>query len=97
LLTVLSKESGYGIGGPVYGDVFTLPSVDIFGTRLKDVVTRASRQTGGVFASNEQGGSIGEGVLKKFNIVYDYPRGQIIAWPNKYFDVSDRFVPPPKG
>jgi len=89
--------TGYGIGGPVYGDVFTLPSVDIFGTRLTDVVTRASRQTGGVFTGSEQGGSVGEGVLKKFNIVYDYPRLQIIAWPNKYFDISDRFVPPPKS
>jgi len=89
--------TGYGLGGPVYGDVFTLPSIDIFGKQVSGVVTRASRQTGGVFTSNQQGGSIGEGVLKRFNIVYDYPNKRIIAWPNKNFDLTDRFIPPPKS
>ena len=89
--------TGYGLGGPVYGDVFTMPSIDIFGKRVGGVVTRASRQTGGVFTGSQQGGSVGEGVLKRFNIVYDYPDKQIIAWPNKNFDATDRFIPPPKS
>jgi hypothetical protein len=89
--------TGYGLGGPVYGDVFTMPSIDIFGKHVSGVVTRASRQTGGVFTGSQQGGSVGEGVLKRFNIVYDYPDKQIIAWPNKNFDATDRFVPPPKS
>ncbi|MBV8223211.1 MAG: aspartyl protease family protein, partial [Candidatus Eremiobacteraeota bacterium] len=89
--------TGYGIGGPVYGDVFTLPSLEIFSRRLSGVVTRASRQTGGVFTGSQQAGSVGEGVLKRFNIVYDYPDKQIIAWPNSYFALTDRFNPPPNG
>jgi len=89
--------TGYGIGGPVHGDVFRLPSFDIFGRQLNAVVTRASRQAGGVFTGSQQGGSVGEGVLKRFNIIYDYPRKQIIAWANKNFSSSDRFVPPPKS
>ncbi len=88
--------TGYGIGGPVYADVFTLPSLDVFSWRLDDLVTRASRQTGGVFTGSQQGGSIGEGVLRRFNIVYDYPKKRIIAWPSKYFTAPDRFNPPPK-
>jgi hypothetical protein len=88
--------TGYGIGGPVYADVFTLPSLDIFDRHVKAVVTRASRQTGGVFAGSGQGGSIGEGVLKRFTIIYDYPRRHIIAWPSTYFAQPDRFVPPPQ-
>jgi aspartyl protease len=87
--------TGYGLGGPVYGDVFTLPSLTIFGRQLSAVVTRASRQTGGVFTESEQGGSIGEGVLKRFNIIYDYPNQKIIAWPSKAFPQPDRFIPPP--
>ena len=86
--------TGYGLGGPVYGDVFTLPSIDLFGTHVQNVVTRASRQTGGVFMSTQQGGSVGEGVLKRFNLIYDYPNKRIIAWRSAYFDVPDRFVPP---
>jgi hypothetical protein len=86
--------TGYGLGGPVYADVFTLPSLDVFGTHLTGVVTRASRQTGGVFASTADSASIGTGVLKRFNIVYDYPHNTIVTWPSKYFMTADTFVPP---
>jgi len=92
-----SKENivtGYGLGGPVYADVFTLPSLDVFGSHLTEVVTRASRQTGGVFASTAGSASIGTGVLKRFNIVYDYPHNTIVAWPSGYFTAPDTFVPP---
>ena len=86
--------TGYGLGGPVYADVFTLPKLDVLGTNLSSIVTRASRQTGGVFASSEEGGSVGTGVLKRFNIVYDYPHHAIIAWPSKYFTKPDIFIQP---
>ena len=86
--------TGYGVGGPVYGDVFNLQSLDVLGSHLTAVVTRASRQTGGVFAGGDQGGSIGEGVLKRFNIVYDYPNQRMIAWPSQFFNTPDAFVAP---
>jgi hypothetical protein len=86
--------TGFGIGGPIYADVFTLPSLDVLGTHIAGVVTRASRQTGGAFAGTDQGGSIGTGILKRFNIVYDYPHHTIIAWPSRYFKSPDHFVPP---
>jgi len=86
--------TGYGLGGPVYADVFTLPSIDVFETHLTNVVTRASRQTGGVFASTADSASIGTGILKRFNIVFDYPHDTIVAWPSKYFTTPDTFVPP---
>ena len=86
--------TGYGIGGPVRADVFTLPSLDIFGAHLTAVVTRASRQTGGAFVGADQGGSIGTGVLKRFNIVWDYRHKTITAWPSRYFSVADSFVSP---
>jgi hypothetical protein len=86
--------TGYGLGGPVYGDVFTIPALDVLGTRLSRIITRASRQTGGVFASTADSASIGNGVLKRFNVVYDYPRRTIVAWPSKYFATPDAFVPP---
>ena len=86
--------TGYGLGGPIYGDVFTLPSLDVFGAHLSNVVTRASRQTGGVFTGSQQGGSIGEGVLKRFDLVYDYPKKRIIAWPSALRNQPDRFVVP---
>ena len=86
--------TGYGIGGPIYADVFTLPNLFVLGTHLKSVITRASRQKSGAFASSEEGGSVGTGVLKRFNIVYDYPHHAIIAWPSKYFTKLDVFIQP---
>jgi hypothetical protein len=86
--------TGYGVGGPVYADVFSLPHLDVLGTAFRDVVARASRLTGGAFASTDQGGSIGTGILKRFNIVYDYGRKTIVAWPSKLFGEPFRFVPP---
>lgn len=86
--------TGYGLGGPIYADVFAMPNLDVLGTHLRNVVARASRQTGGAFASSDQGGSVGTGVLKRFNIVYDYPHHAIIAWPSKYFTKPDVFVQP---
>lgn len=86
--------TGYGLGGPIYADVFRLPRLDVLGTRLDDVVARASRQKGGAFASAGNGGSIGTGVLKRFNVVYDYSHGTIVAWRSKYFGARDAFVAP---
>ncbi len=86
--------TGYGLGGPIYADVFALPNLNVLGAHLKSVITRASLQTGGVFASSEEGGSVGTGVLKRFNIIYDYPHHVIIAWPSKYFTKPDVFVQP---
>jgi predicted aspartyl protease len=86
--------TGYGVGGPVRADVFTLPSLELLGTHLDNVTARASRQTAGAFNSTDDGGSVGEGVLKRFNIIYDYPHARMIAWPSRYRSVPDRFVPP---
>lgn len=85
--------TGWGLGGPIYADVFTLPRLRLFGKQLGSVVTRASRQTGGVFATSDRGGSVGTGVLKRFDVVFDYARKTILAWPSKYFNAPDAFVP----
>jgi hypothetical protein len=86
--------TGYGLGGPIYADVFTLPRLDVLGAHLDNVVSRASRQKAGAFADARNGGSIGTGVLRRFNIVYDYAHGTIAAWPSKYFGARDAFVAP---
>jgi Aspartyl protease/PDZ domain len=83
--------TGYGIGGPVYGDVFRLRTLGVFGTRLHGVVTRASRQRGGAFASMSEAGSIGGGVLRRFNITYDYPRHVLSVSPSAARDAADPY------
>jgi hypothetical protein len=83
--------TGFGIGGPVYGDVFALPQFDILGVRLTSITTRASRQSGGAFASKIAAGSIGGGVLRRFDIVYDYPHSTLYVWKSANFAVRDGY------
>jgi pimeloyl-ACP methyl ester carboxylesterase len=89
---VRNAITGIGIGGPVYSDVLRT-SVSVFGSTIPGVVTRASRDRGGVFASGRDDASIGNGLLKRFNIVYDYPDGKMIAWPSRFYTGSDRYAP----
>jgi hypothetical protein len=89
---VRNAVTGIGIGGPVYGDVLRT-TLSVFGATLPSVVTRASRDRGGAFASGPDDASIGNGVLKRFNIVYDYPAGEIFAWPSRFLRDPDRFTP----
>lgn len=86
--------TGYGIGGPVYGDVLTVPRFTIFGTTIRGVVARASRDRGGVFATASEAGSVGGGLLRRFNIVYDFPGQRMLVWPSRDLRRTDRYVAP---
>ncbi len=89
---VRNAITGVGIGGPIYSDVLRT-TVSLFGTTIAGVVTRASRDRGGVFALGPQDASIGTGLLKRFNLVYDYPDRQILAWPSRFFNAPDTYRP----
>jgi Aspartyl protease/PDZ domain len=80
---VRNAITGFGLGGPIYADVFRLRSLHVLGANLSGVVARASRQHAGVFATGSEAGSIGGGVLRRFDVVYDYPGGALEVWPSK--------------
>jgi hypothetical protein len=83
--------TGYGIGGPVYGDVFRAKHFVLFGVTIDGIVTRASRQRGGAFATLPDAGSVGGGVLRRFNITYDYPRSVLIVSPSRQFHAPEPY------
>jgi dienelactone hydrolase len=89
---VRNAITGVGIGGPIYSDVLRT-TVSLFGTTISGVVTRASRDRGGAFVLAPQDASIGTGLLKRFNIIYDYPDRQISAWPSTFFSQPDTYRP----
>ncbi len=84
--------TGYGIGGPIYSDLLRT-TVALFESTIPNVLTRASRDKGGAFAVGREAGSIGMGLLKRFNVVYDYPDARIYAWPSRLYDATDRMKP----
>jgi aspartyl protease/PDZ domain-containing protein len=83
--------TGYGIGGPVYGDVFRVHHFTLFGVRIAGVVTRASRQKAGMFATLPDAGSVGGGVLRRFNVTYDYPRSVLVVSPSAQFAAAEPY------
>ena len=84
--------TGIGIGGPIYSDVMRT-SVSLFGATIPRVLTRASRDRGGVFALASQAASVGTGLLKRFNLVFDYPDRRIYAWHSHLFGETDVYRP----
>jgi predicted aspartyl protease len=84
--------TGIGVGGPIYSDVLRT-TVSLFGSTIPGVVTRASRDRGGAFALGTQDASVGMGLLKRFNVIYDYPDRQVIAWPSRYIKEADPYRP----
>ncbi len=89
---VRNAITGIGIGGPVYSDVLRT-TFSLFDSTIPSVVTRASRDRGGAFALGSEAGSVGNGLLRRFNIVYDYPDAELFAWPSHYFPLADRYAP----
>ncbi len=84
--------TGFGMGGPILADVLRT-RVFLFGAHPGNIVTRAPLGSGGIFATSKEAGSVGTGLLKRFNVIYDYPHGVLIAWPSHYFAVVERYDP----
>jgi alpha/beta superfamily hydrolase len=78
--SVRNALTGFGIGGPVYADLLRT-TLQAFGTNASGVVTRIPLARTGAFASATDAGSIGNGFLERFNVVYDYPGRRMLTWP----------------
>jgi predicted aspartyl protease len=93
-------RTGYGIGGPIDGDVFRT-ALSVFGYSVPGVLTRAPLGNAGGFDSALESGSIGNGFLTRFNVVYDQPRRALFVSPSRRFAARDVWKPccqrPPEG
>jgi alpha-beta hydrolase superfamily lysophospholipase/predicted aspartyl protease len=78
--TISNALTGFGVGGPVYADMFRT-TLQTLGVMANDVVTRIPVAHTGAFATAPEAGSIGNGFLERFNVVYDYPDHRIVSWP----------------
>jgi hypothetical protein len=63
-----------------------LQSVSLGPFELKDIPSNLMVNTKGAYASNSFSGVIGEGVLHRFNTIYDYSKNVMVLVPNAEFD-----------
>jgi hypothetical protein len=82
---------GRGLSGSVYGKRAKVDAFSIGGFKLKRVNVAYPDSTSISFARKfkERSGTISGGILKRFNIIFDYPNGKISLKKNRHF--SDPF------
>jgi len=77
--------NGFGVGGPAIGRLGRLPSLELGGYTLTDVIGGFSTATQGAFASIGIGGNVGGAVWRQFVVTFDYPRETITLQPDAAF------------
>jgi hypothetical protein len=83
--------TGWGVGGPARGPVTRAQTLKLGGVVVKGPVTELTLQQKGAFTDPYVAGNVGAGVLKRFNIVFDYGHEQLIFEPNANDAKPDTF------
>jgi hypothetical protein len=83
--------TGWGVGGPVRSYITRTETLELGGVEFTSPVTQLSLQTGGAFTDTYVAGNVGAGLLKQFNIIFDYTKQQMILEPNSYRNIPEQF------
>ena len=79
--------TGWGVGGPSRSAVARAEVLRLGGVAIKRPVTELTLQTKGSFTDEYGAGNVGAGVLKRFNLVFDYGR-QVIYFERNANDAK---------
>jgi hypothetical protein len=85
--------TGWGVGGAVRAQVTRAKVLKLGDIEFKSPVTELSLQTGGAFTDTYTAGNVGAGLLKRYNIIFDYGNQEMIFEANAHVlepDVFDR-------
>jgi hypothetical protein len=84
--SAISRRIGHGVSGPVLGQVGRIGALEIGGFAFENVVATfpisEHQHPGGMDSKN---GNLGSGILKRFNVTFDYANKRMLLEPNKSF------------
>jgi hypothetical protein len=83
--------TGWGVGGPSRSQVTRAKLLKLGEVAIPDPVTELSLAKRGAFSDPYAAGNVGAGVLKRFNIIFDYGRQRLIFEPNGNYGKPDTF------
>ncbi|MBI3662207.1 MAG: aspartyl protease family protein [Acidobacteria bacterium] len=83
--------TGWGVGGAARGLVTRAKVLKLGSVSVENPVTELSLQKKGAFTDPYAAGNVGAGVLKRFNIVFDYGKQQMIFERNANATKPDTF------
>jgi hypothetical protein len=89
----IDAMTGWGIGGPTRGLITRAKVLKLGEATVEGPLMDLSLQTKGAFTDSYVAGNVGGGVLKRFNIVFDYGQQQLIFEKNANYsrpDIYDR-------
>jgi aspartyl protease/PDZ domain-containing protein len=89
--TKVEAVTGWGVGGAARGLVARAKVLRLGKVEIHDPLAELSLQKKGSFVSPYVAGNVGAGVLKRFNITFDYPHQQLIFERNANYDKPDVF------
>ena len=87
----LEAVTGWGVGGAARSLVTRANVLRLGTVEVSHPVTELSLQKKGSFTSEYVAGNVGAGVLKRFNITFDYAHQQLIFERNANYDKPDVF------
>jgi hypothetical protein len=87
----LEGVMGWGAGGPSRGRLARAGTLKLGGVVVSEPVVDLSLQTKGAFSDPYVAGNVGAGVLKKFNVIFDYGRQRMIFEPNAGYASRDTY------
>lgn len=87
----LEGVTGWGVGGPARAAIGRAQVLKLGDVTVPAPVTELTLQQKGAFTDPYVAGNVGAGVLKRFNIVFDYGRQRMIFEKNANYAKADAF------
>ena len=78
----VAAVTGWGVGGPARGLVTRARTLRLGTLEVAGPLVNLSQQKKGAFTDPYVAGNVGAGVLKRFNVTFDYDRQRLIFEPN---------------
>jgi PDZ domain-containing protein len=86
-----SVVTGWGVGGASYGRVTRAGALKLGGVTVKAPVAIVSSQKKGAFSDPYVAGNVGGGVLRRFDVTFDYAGKRLWLEPNAQDAVPDTY------
>lgn len=87
----IEATTGWGVGGAARSQITRAKVLRLGGVTVDNPVTELSVQKQGTFTDPYVAGNVGAGVLKRFNLIFDYTHQRIIFEKNANFSKPDTF------
>lgn len=80
-----------GVGGSRTDYIFTTKSISVAGYKISNVNASYSGNTQGSMADDSYDGLVGNALLERFDVIFDFAKCEIWLRPNENFEVSAKY------